>query len=143
MNHTGPRKKTMPWHQRLGHIGENAFQTLHGKGMVEGMSNCILDFYFYEHCIYGKHNRVRFPYDATRVNRVLELIHSDVFRSMPIPSLGKSVYYVLVVDDFSRNTWIFFLRKKYEIFDKFKEFKALVENQTEKKIKVLRTYNGG
>jgi transposase InsO family protein len=42
-----------------------------------------------------------------------------------------------------RNTWIYFLRKKYEVFDRFKEFKALVENQTEKRIKVLRMDNGG
>ena len=35
------------------------------------------------------------------------------------------------------------MRKKSEVFDRFKEFKALVENQTEKKIKVLRTDNGG
>jgi transposase InsO family protein len=62
---------------------------------------------------------------------------------MHVPSLGKSVYYVSFIDDFSRNTWIYFLRKKSEVFDKFKEFKALVENQTEKKIKVLRTNNGG
>jgi hypothetical protein len=52
------------------------------------------------------------------------------------------VYYVSFIDDFSRNTWIHFLMMKSEIFDKFKEFKALVENQTEKKIKVLRTDNG-
>jgi transposase InsO family protein len=53
------------------------------------------------------------------------------------------VYYVQFIDDFSRNTWIYFLRKKTKLFDKFKEFKALVENHTEKKIKVLRTDNGG
>jgi hypothetical protein len=47
-------KKTMLWHQRLGHIGEKGLRTLHSKGMVEGMSNCTLDFYFGEHCIYGK-----------------------------------------------------------------------------------------
>jgi hypothetical protein len=41
-----------------------------------------------------------------------------------------------------KNTWIYLLRKKYEVFDRFKKFKALVENQTEKIIKVLRTYNG-
>jgi hypothetical protein len=51
-----------------------------------------------------------------------------VFGPVPVPSLGKSVYYVSFIDDFSRNTWIYFLRKKYEVFDKFKEFKALVEN---------------
>ena len=53
------------------------------------------------------------------------------------------MYYVSFIDDFSGNTWIYFLRKKSEVFDKFKEFKAMVENQTEKKINVLRTYNGG
>jgi transposase InsO family protein len=88
-------------------------------------------------------NRVRFPSGATREHGILELIHSDVFGPVHIPSLGKSVYYVSFIDDFSRNTWIYFLRKKSEVFDKFKEFKALVENQTEKKIKVLRTDNGG
>jgi hypothetical protein len=51
-----PEKKTMLWHQRLGHIVEKGLQTLHGKGMVEGMSNCTLDFDFCEHFIYGKHN---------------------------------------------------------------------------------------
>jgi hypothetical protein len=66
-----------------------------------------------------------------------------VFEPFPIPSLGKSVYYVSFIDEFSRDTWICFLRKKSEVFDKFKEFKALVENQTEKKIKVLKTDNGG
>jgi hypothetical protein len=51
------------------------------------------------------------------------------------------VYYISFIDDFSRNTWIYFLMKKYK--HKFKEFKALVENQKEKKIKVLRTNNCG
>jgi transposase InsO family protein len=53
------------------------------------------------------------------------------------------MYYVSFIDDFLRKTWIYFLRKKSEVFDRFKEFKALVENQTEKQIKVLKTDNGG
>jgi hypothetical protein len=111
--------------------------------MIEGMSNFTLDFDFCENCIYGKQNQVRFPSGATRAKEILELIHNDVFGHVLVPSLGKSVYYVSFIDDFSRNTWIYFLRKKSEVFDKFKEFKALVENQTEKKIKILRTDNGG
>jgi hypothetical protein len=125
---TIPRKKTMLWHQRLGHIREKGLQTLNDKGMVEGMSNCTLDFDFCEHCIYGKHNRVRFPSGATRAKWILELIHNDMFGLVPVPSLGKYVYYVSFIDNFSRNTWIYFLRKKSEVFDKLKEFKALVEN---------------
>ena len=70
-------------------------------------------------------------------------MHSDAFGPVLVPSLGKYVYYVSFIDDFSRNTWIYFLKKKSEVFDRFKEFKALVENQTEKKIKVLRIDNGG
>jgi len=66
-----------------------------------------------------------------------------VFGPVPVPSLGKSLYYVSFIDDFSRRTWVYFLRHKSEVFSKFKEFKALVENQTNKKIKVLRTDNGG
>ena len=50
------REKTMLWHQRLGHIGEKGLQILHGKGMVDGMINSPLDFYFCENCIYGKQN---------------------------------------------------------------------------------------
>jgi hypothetical protein len=108
--------------------------------MVEGMSNCTPDFDLCEHCIYGKHNRVRFPSGATRAKGILELIHNDVFGPVHVPSLGKSVYYFSFIDDFLRNTWIYFFVNKSELFE---EFKGLVENQIEKKIKLLRTDNGG
>ena len=47
-------EKTILWHQRLGHIGEKGFGILHGKGIVEGMSNGSLDFDFCENCVYEK-----------------------------------------------------------------------------------------
>jgi hypothetical protein len=55
----------------------------------------------------------------------------------------KSRYMLIFVDDFSCFTWIFFLRKKSEVFQHLKYFKALVETQLGKKIKVLRTDNRG
>jgi hypothetical protein len=64
-------EKVMLWHQRMGHIREKGLQLLHGKGMVEGMSNFSLDFDFCEHCLYGKKNRVRFPSGATRAEGIL------------------------------------------------------------------------
>ena len=121
-------RKTMMWHQRLGHIGEKGLRILHGKGMVEGMSSSSLDFDFCENCVYGKHNQVSFPSSGKRAKQILELVHSDVFGPVKVPSLGNSVYYVSFIGDFSRNTWIYFLKKKSEVFDGFKEFKALVEN---------------
>ena len=65
-----------------------------------------------------------------------------MFGPVLVPSLGGSRYYVFFIDDFFRMTWIYFL-KKSEVFKRFLEFKALVENQTDKKIEVLRTDNGG
>ena len=99
----------MLWHQILGHIKEKGLRALQGKCMVEGMSDFTLHFDFYEHCIYGKQNRVRFASGATKAKGILELIHSDVFGPVHVPSLGKSVYYVSFIDYFSRNTWIYFL----------------------------------
>jgi hypothetical protein len=135
-------EKVMLWHQRLGHIREKGLRLLHGKGMVQGMSNFSLDFDFYEHYVYEKQNRVRFSSGATREGIILQLVQSDVFGPVLVPSLGKYVYYVSFIDDFLRNTWIYFLRKKYKVFDMFKEFKSFFENQTEKIIMVLRTDNG-
>ena len=74
----------MLWHQRLGHIGEKGIRLLHGKGMVEGMSNNSLDFDLCKHCVYGKKNWLRFPSGAMRAEGILHLVHSDVFGPVPV-----------------------------------------------------------
>ena len=73
----------------------------------------------------------------------LELIHSDVCGPMPSSSISGYVYYVSFIDDYSHKTWIYFLKYKDEVFNKFKEFKALIENLSERKIKIPRSDNGG
>jgi transposase InsO family protein len=60
---------------------------------------------------------------------------------MPVKSLGGSLYYVTFIDDFSRKTWLYPLKTKDEVFSKFQEFKAEVENLTDKKIKTIRSDN--
>jgi hypothetical protein len=64
-------ENTMLWHERLGNIEEKGLQLLHDKGMVERMSNFSLYFYLCEHCVYGKHNRVRFLFGASRAEGIL------------------------------------------------------------------------
>jgi len=60
-----------------------------------------------------------------------------------VPSKGNGSRYMLTfIDDFSRKVWAYFLKEKSEAFKVFKEWKALLENQTGKKIKRLRTDNG-
>ena len=49
---------------------------------------------------------------------------------MSTPSLSRYIYYVSLIDDYSQKTLIYFLKSKGELFGKFKEFKALVENLT-------------
>ena len=73
---------------------------------------------------------------------ILEIIHSDVCSPMSSSSLSGYVYYVSFIDDFSRKTWIYFMKNKDEIFSNFKEFKALIENRTKNKIKTFQSDNG-
>ena len=87
--------------------------------------------------------RKPFPSNDSKSKRILDMIHSDMCGLMPTTSINGYVYYLTFVDDYSRKTWIYFVKGKDEVFNKFKEFKALVENLFKKKIKILRSDNGG
>ena len=52
-------------------------------------------------------------------------------------------YVLTFIDDFSRYGWVYFLKLEFEVFDHFKVFKALVENQSGRRLKILRSDNGG
>jgi hypothetical protein len=56
---------------------------------------------------------------------------------------GKAHYFLIFIDDCSRNTWVYFLREKSGVFSHFLEFKALVEKESGLKTLTLQTYNGG
>ena len=94
-------------------------------------------------CAKGKNTKTTFQSSESKSKGILEIIHSDVCGPMSSRSLSRYVYYVSFIDDFSRKTWIYFMKNKDEVFSKFKEFKALIENHTEKKIKTFRSDNGG
>jgi transposase InsO family protein len=91
----------------------------------------------------GKYTKTAFPSSDNRATSILDLIHSDVCGPMSSASLSGCLYYVIFIDDFSRKSWIFFMKTKGQVFNRFQEFKALVENQTGKKVRVPRTDNGG
>ena len=73
----------------------------------------------------------------------IELIHSDVAGSFPHMSMSQEKYALKFIDDFSRFCWVYFLKHKSEFFGLFKVFKALVENQSGRKLKIFRSDNGG
>ena len=73
----------------------------------------------------------------------LDYIHSDLWGPSRVPSKGNGSRYMLsFIDDFSRKVWVHFLKEKSQVFDTFKQWKKLIENQTGRKIKRLRTDNG-
>ena len=94
-------------------------------------------------CAQGKNTENPFPSNNNKAKGILDIVHSDVCGLMSTTSLSGYVYYVFFIDDYSCKTWIYFLKSKDEVFGKFKEFKALVENLSEKNIKTLRSDNGG
>jgi transposase InsO family protein len=78
-----------------------------------------------------------------RSKGILDLIHSNVCGHMTTASLNRYLYYVFFIDDHSRKTWIYFLKTKDGVLARFQEFKAQVEHLTRRRIKVLRSDNGG
>ena len=83
-------------------------------------------------CTKGKNTKKKFPSSESKEKGILEIIHSDVCGPMSSISLSGYAYYVSFIDDFSRKTWVYFMKNKDEVFSKLKEFKALIENHTEK-----------
>ncbi|KAE8731263.1 hypothetical protein F3Y22_tig00002840pilonHSYRG00865 [Hibiscus syriacus] len=131
---------TKLWHMRLAHLSERGMAELHKRNLLHGVKSCKLDFCKY--CVLGKQTKVRFKTAKHTTQGILDYVHSDVWGPSTTSSLGGSRYYVTFIDDFSRKVWVYFLKQKSEVFEKFKLWKAEVENQTGRKIKCLRSENG-
>ncbi|KAE8732732.1 hypothetical protein F3Y22_tig00001750pilonHSYRG00022 [Hibiscus syriacus] len=131
---------TKLWHMRLAHLSERGMAELHKRNLLHGVKSCKLDFCKY--CVLGKQTKVRFKTAKHTTQGILDYVHSYVWGPSTTSSLGGSRYYVTFIDDFSRKVWVYFLKQKSEVFEKFKLWKAEVENQTGRKIKCLRSDNG-
>lgn len=134
----------MLWHRRFGHLNygtlrdvSNAVNGAIVKGSDVHIKQCRV-------CALGKQHRESFPKSSeTRTTKILELIHTDLCGPMKQKSLGGAKYMLTFTDDFSRKTFLYFLKEKWQVFKTFVDFKAQVENETECKIKCIRSDNGG
>lgn len=130
------------WHRRLAHLNRKDMKLLvkWSTGMdpePDPKLPCIS-------CVKGKQHRKPFPkVSGHRAKNVLDLIHSDLCGPMQNKSVGGASYFLTFIDDFSRKSFVYFLKTKDEVIRVFGEFKAAVENETGRHIKVLRTDNGG
>ncbi|KAK2983322.1 hypothetical protein RJ640_016060 [Escallonia rubra] len=132
------------WHLRLGYLNFGGLKLLSTKNMVKGLPSIDQPDQLYEGCLVGKQHRHSFPKESiSRAKASLELIHTDVCGPIDPASLGKNIYFLLFIDDYSRKTWVYFLKQKSKVFSTFKRFKALVEKQSGYQIKAMRSDRGG
>jgi hypothetical protein len=116
------------WHESFRHLNFIYMQQLRKHGLFDGLPDIHFSKGIFEGCVLGKHPQDKFDKGKTqRASSPLDLIHSDLMGPFLHPSIRKARYVLIFVDDFSCFTWIFFLRKKSDVFQHLKDFKSLVE----------------
>jgi hypothetical protein len=130
------------WHRILSHINYKSLPYV--SKAVTGLPKFKVNHEgVYNGFAQGKNIKNPFLKSDNKSEGVLELIHSYACGPMPSTSITGYVYYVSFIDDYSRKTWVYFLKSKDEVFGKFKEFKALIKNLFERNINILKSDNGG
>lgn len=133
------------WHRRFCHLGINNLRKIINKELVTGIDCKVTnELFFCDNCCDGKNHKL--PFDkliGENLSKPLELIHSDVCGPIKPESLGQGNYFVTFIDDSTRYTWIYIIKNKSDVFETFKSWKSIVENQYNAKLKKLRTDNGG
>ena len=130
------------WHRRLGHLHHGAFKIMQQisiglpKGKLEQVDTC-------KGCSLGNYTKSFFHDLDSRAKAILERVHTDVRGPLSMESTIKQRYYLIFIANYSRKCWIYFMQKKDQTFIKFCEFKDLVEKESGKKIKALRSDNSG
>ncbi|CAN1346353.1 Retrovirus-related Pol polyprotein from transposon TNT 1-94 [Linum perenne] len=133
------------WHRKLGHISLTRIAKLSSLNLVRGLP-CLStkqDF-FCQACVQGKQTKSSFKTTSGISTKTpLELIHMDLFGPASVKSLGGKIFAFVIVDDFSRFTWVFFLARKDDCFDVFKEFVKQICLTTNYQVQTLRSDHGG
>ena len=97
--------------------------------MVVGLPILLPPYGLLKGCVLDKHHQAPFHIGkAWHVIKPLELVHSDLC-CINNPSLTVASYVLTFIDDLSQFTWVSFLKIKSHVFERFKEFRALVEKQ--------------
>ena len=106
------------WHLRFGHLNFRGLNLLHRKDMVKGLPLIEKPNNLCEGCILGKQHKESFPVGKSiRAKAPLEIVHSALCGPMQMPSLASSHYVLTFIDDYTRKTWVYFLKQKIEVFE--------------------------
>ena len=127
------------WHSRFGHMSLHT-KKMSNRQLVEGLPVIKVP----KDCVAGKHHRAPFPKALSyQTSEPLEIVHGDICGPITPPTLGGSRYFLLIIDDYTRLTWVEMLHQKSDAFEAFKRFKSLAETEKGVKLKAPRSDRGG
>ncbi|GJS14264.1 putative ribonuclease H-like domain-containing protein, partial [Tanacetum coccineum] len=132
------------WHRRLGHVNFKNLNKLVKGNLVRGLPSKIFQN---DHtcvaCQKGKQHKASCKAKSvSSISQPLQLLHMDLFGPTSVRSLNHKTYCLVITDDFSRFSWVFFLRTKDETSGILKDFIRQIENQLNQKVKTIRCDNG-
>ena len=126
-------------HRKFGHVGMKTVNHMFPNAVFpEGMNG---EDFQCDVCIKGKSKRNSFG-ERIKSEVKFERIHSDVCGPFPLDIHGNK-YFVSFIDERTRFSWIYLLKKKEEVFEKFSNFKKMIQTQFDKSIRILRSDGGG
>jgi transposase InsO family protein len=132
------------WHERLGHANFGSLEKMGRMEMVRGLPPISHAEQFCDTCVLAKHRRGVFPKQSKyHVDKALELVHDDLCGPVKPATPGGRRYFLLLVDDATRYMWVVLLTAKSEASSAIKRIQAAVEKECGRKLRVLRTDNGG
>nr|GEV68720.1 putative ribonuclease H-like domain-containing protein [Tanacetum cinerariifolium] len=131
------------WHRRLGHINFKTMNKLVKCNLIRGLpSKVFKNNHTCVACKKGKQHRSSCKTKpVSSVNQPLQRLHMDLFGPTFVKSLNKKSYFLDVIDDYSRFTWVFFLATKDETSPILKTFITGIENQLSLKVQIIRSDN--
>ncbi|GJW95146.1 putative ribonuclease H-like domain-containing protein [Tanacetum coccineum] len=132
------------WHRRLGHVNYKNINKLVKGNLVRGLpSKVFMNDHTCVACKKGKQHKASCKAKLERtIRKPLELLHMDLFGPISVDSINKKRYCLVVTDDFSRFSWVFFLATKDEISEILCNFIIGLENQLNHTVKIIRSGNG-
>ncbi|GJR74626.1 putative ribonuclease H-like domain-containing protein [Tanacetum coccineum] len=132
------------WHRRLGHINFKTMNKLVKGNLVRGLPSKL--FENNQTCVAcqkGKQHRASCKSKTvSSISQPLHMLHMDLFGPTFVKRLMKKMYCLVVTDDYSRFSWVFFLATKDETSGILKSFITRVENLIDQRVKVIRCNNG-
>jgi transposase InsO family protein len=133
------------WHRRLGHLNFDHLMKLKNLEAVKDLQRISKpQDSMCKPCQVGKLTRTQFKSKrSTSTEKPLQLVHMDLCGPSRQEGTWKENYFMLIIDDYSKITWVAFLKEKVEAFEKFKKIKALTKNQIGKRLKAIRSDRGG